>query len=144
VQEAASTIKRQINIVHASTEAEIDAAISTLAQQGSVALLVAQDPFFGSRREQLVALAARYKLPAIYYQNEYAKVGGLVSYGTDFADGYRQAGIYVGRILKGEKPANLPVVQPTKFELIINLKTAKTLGLDVPPHLQQLADEVIE
>jgi putative ABC transport system substrate-binding protein len=144
VQEAASTIKRQINIVHASTEAEIDAAISTLAQQGSVALLVAQDPFFGSRREQLVALAARYKLPAIYYQNEYAKVGGLVSYGTDFADGYRQAGIYVGRILKGEKPADLPVVQPTKFELIINLKTAKTLGLDVPPHLQQLADEVIE
>jgi putative ABC transport system substrate-binding protein len=144
VQEAASSIKRQINIVHASTEAEIDAAISTLAQQGSVALLVAQDPFFGSRREQLVALAARYKLPAIYYQNEYAKVGGLVSYGTDFVDGYRQAGIYVGRILKGEKPADLPVVQPTKFELIINLKTARTLGLDVPPHLQQLADEVIE
>jgi putative tryptophan/tyrosine transport system substrate-binding protein len=144
VQDAASTIKRQINIVHASTEAEIDAAISTLAQQGSVALLVAQDPFFGSRREQLVALAARYKLPAIYYQNEYAKVGGLVSYGTDFADGYRHAGIYVSRILKGEKPADLPVVQPTKFELVINLKTAKALGLDVPPHLQQLADEVIE
>lgn len=132
VQDAASTIKRQINIVHASTEAEIDAADSTLAQQGSVALLVAQDPFFGGRREQLVALAARYKLPAIYYQNEYAKVGGLVSYETDFADGYRQAGIYVGRILKGEKPADLPVVQPTKFELVINLKTAKTLGLDVP------------
>jgi putative ABC transport system substrate-binding protein len=125
VQDAASAIKRQINIAHASTEAEIDAAISTLAREGSAALLVAQDPFFGSRREQLVALAARYKLPAIYYQNEYAKAGGLVSYGTDFADGYRQAGIYVGRILKGEKPADLPVVQPTKFELVINLKTAK-------------------
>jgi putative tryptophan/tyrosine transport system substrate-binding protein len=136
--------ERQLHIVRASTEAEIDEAIATVAQQGVHALLVASDPFFSGRREQLVVLAARYRLPAIYNQREYAESGGLASYGTDFADGYRQAGNYVGRILKGEKPADLPVVQPTKIELVINLKTAKTLGLKVPESLLATADEVIE
>jgi putative tryptophan/tyrosine transport system substrate-binding protein len=144
LQEAAGIIKRQINIVRASTESEIDMAFATVAQQGAGALLVVQDPFFGSRREQLVTLAARYKLPAIYYQREFAENGGLVSYGTDFADGYRQAGIYVGKILKGAKPADLPVMQPTKFDLVINLKTAKALNITIAPSLLATADKVIE
>ena len=144
LQEAAGVIKRQIIIVRASTEAEIDAAFATVAQQGAAALLVTQDPFLNSRREQLVALAARHKLAAIYSVREVTEIGGLVSYGTHFADGFRQAGIYAGKILKGASPADLPVMQPTKFEFVINLKTAKTLGLTIPPHLQQLADEVIE
>jgi len=144
LQEAAGVIKRQIHVVRASTESEIDASFATIAQQGVGALLVASDPFFSSRREQLVALASRYRLPTIYNQREFAENGGLVSYGTDFADGYRQAGIYVGKILKGAKPADLPVVQPTKFELVINLKTAKALGLEVSPMLLATADEVIE
>ena len=144
LQEAAGVIKLQIHIVRASTEPEIDTAIATVAQQGASALLVASDPFFASRREQVVALSARYKLPTIYNLREYPKNGGLVSYGTDFADGYRQAGIYVGKILKGAKPADLPVVQPVKFELVINLKTAKTLGLTIPQSMLATADEVIE
>jgi putative ABC transport system substrate-binding protein len=144
LQEAAGAIKRQIIIVRASTEAEIDAGIATVAQQGAVAILVTQDPFLNSRREQLVALAARHKLAAIYSVREVTEIGGLVSYGTHFADGFRQAGIYAGKILKGASLADLPVMQPTKFEFVINLKTAKTLGLTIPLHLQQLADEVIE
>jgi putative ABC transport system substrate-binding protein len=144
LQEAANTMKRTLNIVHARTDVEINAAFATITQQGAVALLVTEDPFLGSRNKQLVELAARHKLPAIYYNRTFAEVGGLASYGTDFADGFRQAGVYAGKILKGEKPADLPVLQPTKFEFVLNLKTAKTLGLDVSFSLQQRADEVIE
>ena len=144
LQEAASAIGRQINVVRASADSEIDTAFATVAQQGAAALLVAQDPFFGGRRIQLVTLAARYKLPAIYYQREFAEIGGLMSYGTDFARQYRQAGIYVGKILKGTKPADLPVLQPTKFELVINVKTARALGLTIPPGVFSIADDVIE
>jgi len=144
LQEAAGVIKRQIHIMRAGTQSEIDTGIATCAEQGEGALLITSDPFFTSRREQLVALAARYKLPTIYNQREYADNGGLISYGSNFADGYRQAGVYVGKILKGAKPADLPVVQPTKFDLVINLKTAKALGLAVPQALLVAADEVIE
>jgi putative tryptophan/tyrosine transport system substrate-binding protein len=144
LQEAASLVKRQLNIVHARTNAEIEAAFTTITAQGAVALLVTEDPFLGSRNVQLVELAARYKLPAIYYNRTFAKVGGLASYGTDFADGFRQAGVYAGKILKGVNPADLPILQPTKFEFVLNLKTAKALGLDVSLSLQQRADEVIE
>jgi len=144
LQDAASAINRQINIVRASKKPEIDTAITTVAQQGAAALLVAQDPFFATVIDQFVELAARYKLPAIYVQREFPEAGGLVSYGTDFAEQYRQAGIYVGKILKGAKPADLPILQPTKFELVINLKTANALGLTIPHNLLVLADQVIE
>ena len=143
-QEAADAMKRRIEIVRASTESELELAFATLAQRGTDALLVTQDVFFNSRRELLVTLAARYKLPAIYNQREFAEVGGLMSYGTHFADGYRQAGVYVGKILKGASPRDLPILQPTKFEFVINLKTAKTLGLEVPSTLLVRADEVID
>ncbi|MGO8921657.1 MAG: ABC transporter substrate-binding protein [Xanthobacteraceae bacterium] len=144
LQEGAIAINRQLYIARASTEAEIDMAFATLVQQGAGALLVVQDALFVSRRAQLMALAARYKLPAIYVQREFAEAGGLVSYGTDFADGYRQMGLYVGKVLNGAKPADLPILQPTKFELVINLKTAKTLGLTIPPGILSIADQVIE
>jgi putative ABC transport system substrate-binding protein len=112
--------------------------------QGTAALLVANDPFFNSRRQKIVALATRKGLATMYTQREYAAAGGVMSYGPHFADGYRQAGVYLGRVLKGEKPADLPVMQPTKFEFVINVKQATALGIPVPPMLLALADEVIE
>jgi putative tryptophan/tyrosine transport system substrate-binding protein len=144
LQEAAGVIKRQIDIMRASTAHEIETAFEIAAQEGADGLLVVQDPFYNSRRDQIVALAARHKRPVVYPLREFADIGGLVSYGHDLVDGYRQMGVYAGRILKGEKPADLPVVQPTKFEFVINLKTAKTLGLTIPPSLLSTADEVIE
>jgi putative ABC transport system substrate-binding protein len=144
LQDAANVIKRQIIVARASTRAEVDAAFTMITQQAAGAILVAQDPFFNSRRDHLVALAAQLKLPAIYGQREYAEAGGLFSYGTSFAEGYRQAGVYVGKLLKGAKPSDLPILQPTKYELVINLRTTKMLGVAVPSSLLALADEVIE
>jgi ABC-type uncharacterized transport system substrate-binding protein len=141
IQAAARATGQQIHILHASGESGIDAAFTNLVQQRVGALLIGADPFFDSRRNQLVALATRHAVPTIY---SFSAAGGLISYASNIPEAYRQAAIYVGRILKGEKASDLPVIQPTKFELIINLKTAKALGIDVPLHLQQLADEVVE
>jgi putative ABC transport system substrate-binding protein len=144
VQETASHLGVKAVILTAATDDEIDAAFAGAVQQGAGAMLVSSDPFFNSRRGRFVEQAARHSLPVIYPQSEYVRGGGLISYGPDFSDGYRNGGVYVGKILKGAKPAELPVMQPTKFELVINLKTAKTLGLMVPPTLLATADEVIE
>jgi putative ABC transport system substrate-binding protein len=144
LQDAAVVIKRQIDIVRASRAFDIETAFEIATQKRAGGILVVQDPFYNSQREQLVALAARHKLPVFYPLREFTEIGGLVSYGHDLVDGYRQMGVYAGRILRGERPADLPVVQPTKFEFVINLKTAKTLGLTIPASLLATADEVIE
>jgi putative tryptophan/tyrosine transport system substrate-binding protein len=144
VQEAARAKGVQLRVLRASTESEIDAAFTTLVQIQAGALILGADPFFGQRRDQLVALAARHAVPAIADWRGFAAAGGLISYGTSFTDSVRQVGMYAGKILKGTKPADLPVQQPTKFELVVNLQTAKALGLTVPQIILARATEVIE
>ena len=144
MQAAGRALGQQIQILNASTGDEIDAAFATLAQLRARALVIGGDPLFTSRRVHLAMLAARYGVPAIYNAPEFPRAGGLMSYGASLTDAYRQTGVYTGKVLKGAKPADLPVLQPTKFELVINLRTAKSLGLQIPPSLLATADEVIE
>jgi len=144
VRDAASAMGQQIEVLYIGSDREIESAFTMLVQRGAGALLCGSGGLLYSRRDLIVALAARHRTPAIYDQRDYVAAGGLMSYAPSCTDAYRQAGIYAGRILKGEKPAGLPVMQPTKFELVINLTTAKALGLDVPPTLLATADEVIE
>ena len=144
VESAARALGVQIQVVHASTSREIDAAFASFVRERPDALFVISDPFFNARRVQLALLAGRHGVPAIYSGREYAEAGGLISYGSDIADAYRQLGVYAGRILKGAKPADMPVVQSTKFELVINAQTARMLDLAVSPSLLARADEVIE
>jgi len=141
-KEAAQILGLQVRILNASTEADIDLAFEALSQRLAGALLVQPDAFLNSKR--IVALAARHAVPTMYQVRDLTAAGGLISYGSNLADLYRQMGVYTGKILKGTHPAELPVLQPTRFELIINLKTAKTLGIEIPPNLLALADEVIE
>jgi putative ABC transport system substrate-binding protein len=144
MQDAARARGVLLRILKASSEDEIDAAFATLVHLNNGALIISPDPFFGTRREQLVGLAARRAIPTIYFAREFAALGGLITYGTSVSAVYRRGGTYVGRILAGAKPADLPVEQPTKFELVVNLNTAKALGLTVPPSILARADEVIE
>jgi putative ABC transport system substrate-binding protein len=143
-QAAASAMRRQLILVRASSVSEIDEAFAAIVQQRAAALIVASDVFLSSRKDQLIALAARHGMPTIYPWRDAVIAGGLLSYGIDLSDSYRQVGGYIGRILKGAKPAELPVLQPTRFPLAINLRTAKALGLEIPPTLLARADEVIE
>ena len=144
VKEAGDALGRSLVIATANTDHEFESAYATVVERRAGGIIIAADPFFNARREELVALSARYAIPAIYEWREFAEIGGLMSYGSRVTDTFRQVGIYAGRILKGEKPADLPVEQPTKFELVVNLKTAKMLGLDVPTAILLRADEVIE
>ena len=144
VEDAARSIGRRAAILRASNEDELELALKSLLSTQANALLVAADPFFDTQKDRILAFVARHRIPAIYQFREYALAGGLMSYGISLADGYRQAGVYVGRVLKGEKPTDLPVVQSIKFEFVINLKTANALGLAIPANLLARADEVIE
>jgi len=144
VADAARALGRQLDVLKVANAADIDAAFAALTQHGDGAVTVASDPFMNSHRDQLVTLATRYKVPSLFYSREQAAAGGLMSYGASFTEAFVQAGGYAARILKGQRPADLPVLQPIKFEFIINLKTAKALGLEIPPTLLALADEVIE
>jgi len=141
---AANIIGQHLVILNAGTQAELASSFASLRQQGIGALLITTNPYFEGRRDEIAAMAAQYAVPALYPWREYVDAGGLISYGTNFLESYHQAGLYAGRILKGAKPADLPVVQPTRFELVINLITAKALGLTVPASLQVAADDVIE
>ena len=144
VRDAARAAGRPLHVERATSERELDAAFATIVKHRPGALLVTADPLFSTLRERLVALSARHAILTAYQWRDFAEAGGLMSYGTNFADAYRQVGVYVAGILKGARPADLPVLQPTKFELVINLKTAKMLGLDIPPGVLAIADEVIE
>ena len=144
VQDAARAIDRRIEIATAGNDRQLEAAFGTLVQQHADALLVGADPFFGTRRDRIIALAAQFKLPAMYQFRDYPVAGGLMSYGINITDGYRQVGVYTGQVLKGAKPADLPIHQSIKFECVINLKTAKTFGLQISDNVLSLADEVIE
>jgi putative ABC transport system substrate-binding protein len=144
LKEAAHGIKREVEIFQASTVDEIDAAFAAMADHKLPGILINTDPFYLSQRHRLAELAARYALPAMYSLREHVDAGGLISYGASIVEAYRQAGTYAGRILKGEKPGDMPVLQPTQFEMVINLRTAKKLGLDIPPRVLAIAYEVIE
>jgi putative tryptophan/tyrosine transport system substrate-binding protein len=140
---AASVVGRQIEIVTASTDSEINTAFATLVKKRNDAFLISPDALFVTRREQILTLAARHAIPAMYHRREFVDAGGLMSYGSSLADQFRQSGVYAGRILAGTKPADLPVEQPTKFEFIVNLKAAKQIGLTIPPNVLARADRVI-
>jgi putative tryptophan/tyrosine transport system substrate-binding protein len=144
VQDAARAVARPIHVLYAASERELETAFAAISQIRPAALLIASDPWLSTRRERLVELSRRSAIPTMYQWREFAEAGGLMSYGTNLADAYRQVGVYVGRILKGASPAELPVLQPTKYELVINLKTAKALNLQIPPGVLAIADEVIE
>jgi putative tryptophan/tyrosine transport system substrate-binding protein len=144
LQEGTRSLSQELQIEKARTAREIGTAFDNIVQRGATGMLVANDPFFTSQRYHIVALATRHRLPVIYEQREYTLAGGLMSYGSSLVDALRHAGIYVGRILKGDKSADLPVLQSSKFDFIINLQTAKALGLTIPPGLLAIADEVIE